>query len=137
MTRILLVEDDRALCSMLALMLRRAGHVIVGEVVGSAAIEAIDARNYDLVISDAFMPEFDGVAVTRAVRRVKPDCPIIAISGGSDETSAYLGLTMMAVFGADALLYKPFSGAELLSAIEAAEDRHSIPKLRVIDSQVG
>jgi two-component system, chemotaxis family, chemotaxis protein CheY len=135
MAQILLVEDDRAALSMMALVLRKAGHVVVAGVCGPAAMDAIAACNYDIVVSDVFMPELDGVAIVRAVRRVKPQCPIIAISGGCSQVSAYTALTMMGVFGADAFLYKPFPRAELLSAIAAAENRHSRPKLRLVGSR--
>jgi DNA-binding response OmpR family regulator len=86
-------------------------------------LRAVEARNYDIVITDVCMPDVDGVAIARAARREHPACKIIAISGGCAKLSAAIGLQMVSVFGADMVLYKPFSGDELIAAMTSLISR--------------
>ncbi len=79
---------------------------------------AVNTENYDLAITDVVMPETDGVEIVRAIRAGRPNCPIIAISGGSPRMPADFGLRLTEAFGADAVLYKPFSIKELTETID-------------------
>jgi two-component system, chemotaxis family, chemotaxis protein CheY len=115
--RILLIDNDAALRSSLAQLLRAVGHQVETQASGPLGLMALKAANYDVVITDVFMPDVDGVEITRTVRRLNPDCRVIGISGGCARMSAAIGLQMVTVFGADRVLYKPFSGEELIAAI--------------------
>jgi two-component system chemotaxis response regulator CheY len=115
--RVLLIDDDAGLRSSLARLLRGAGYEVETQANGPSGLAALKAGDYDVVITDVFMPDVDGVEITRAVRRLNPDCRVIGISGGCARISAAIGLQMVTVFGADRVLYKPFSGDELIAAI--------------------
>jgi DNA-binding response OmpR family regulator len=121
--KVLVIDDETRVRSSLARLLRDAGYEVVGETCGAAALRALKARNYDVVITDVFMPDIDGVAIARAARREHPTCKIIAISGGCTKLSAAIGLQMVSVFGADMILYKPFSGDELIAAMTSIISR--------------
>src|SRR5580692_9943537 len=66
--KVLVIDDETRTRSLLARLLRDAGYDVVGETCGAAALRAVEARNYDIVITDVFMPYVDGVAIARAAR---------------------------------------------------------------------
>jgi two-component system, chemotaxis family, chemotaxis protein CheY len=133
--RILLIEDDAILRSSLGNLLRGFGHDVEGHATGRSGLVALRAGNYDVVITDVFMPEVDGVAIARAARKHSADCRIIGMSGGCARISAALGLQMVTVFGADKVLYKPFSGDELIAAMTfETVAREKEPPLRLVET---
>ena len=116
--KVLVVDDDAAMRKMLGKMLTLAGHEAVEVPPGAEALTAVGAADYDVLLTDVIMPEVDGVELVRAARKGNPACSIIAISGGSNRLPASVGLKLTEAFGADAVLYKPFTQADLLKALD-------------------
>jgi len=109
MARILVIEDDNALCTALGMMLTRAGHE---PVLFESAIPAMESfasdSAFDLVVTDILMPEMDGIDVIRALRK-RGDTPLIlAISGGASALHGDL-LKAALSLGAQGTLLKPFT----------------------------
>ena len=98
-------------------MIRSAGHDAQSASGRRQVIDAIAVSEYDVVLTDILMPDFDGLEVIRMVRTTKPGCPIIAVSGGGDHLPAPAGLQLASAFGADAVLNKPFTLSELIDVI--------------------
>ena len=115
--RVLIVDDEPDIREVIGSMLLAAGYDVVEQESGAAALSAVNGGGFDVVITDVLMPDVDGVAIVQAVRRKEPNCRVIAISGGSSRMPAAVGLRLTEAFGADAVLYKPFSRAELLAAV--------------------
>jgi two-component system response regulator RegX3 len=88
----------------------------------ASAPEALAAGEVDLVLLDLGLPDMDGSAVCRALRRVS-DVPIIAVTARAEERDRVLGLRT----GADDYVVKPYSSAELLARIEAVLRRSARP----------
>ena len=109
--RVLLVEDDDRVAAALADLLRRHGALVTRAASGA---EALAAGEVDLVLLDLGLPDMDGTAVCRALRRAS-DVPIIAVTARAEERDRVLGLRT----GADDYVVKPYSSAELLARIEA------------------
>ncbi|RZU32300.1 response regulator transcription factor [Blastococcus saxobsidens] len=109
--RVLLVEDDDRVAAALGDVLRRHG-VLVQRV--SSGQAALAAHPVDLVLLDLGLPDMDGLAVCRALRRVV-DVPIIAVTARAEERERIAGLRA----GADDYVVKPYSSAELLARMEA------------------
>jgi len=109
--RVLLVEDDDRVAAALTDVLRRHG-VLVQRV--SSGREALAPHAVDLVLLDLGLPDMDGLAVCRALRRVV-DVPIIAVTARAEEHERIAGLRA----GADDYVVKPYSSAELLARMEA------------------
>ena len=109
--RVLLVEDDDRVAAALGDVLRRHG-VLVHRV--SSGRAALSAHRVDLVLLDLGLPDIDGLAVCRALRRVV-DVPIIAVTARAEEHERIAGLRA----GADDYVVKPYSSAELLARMEA------------------
>jgi CheY-like chemotaxis protein len=118
MGHILVIDDDAVLRRVITLALEQAGHSVLRCENGRKAIEYLAHAQADLLITDIVMPEMDGVETVRAARRLAPQLPILAISGGgSFAPDDYLGIAQ--VFGANAVLPKPFRPAELVAKVAA------------------
>jgi CheY-like chemotaxis protein len=126
MTRILVIDDEKDIRVVLKEVLKRAGYEVVTAANARMGLEAIDAGDVDLVITDIIMPGMDGVATVENIRRDHPDIRIIVISGGGNvapldyapgaiATTAYLESARKA--GADRTLTKPFSREDILEAV--------------------
>jgi len=116
MTRILIVDDDEQVRSMLRLTLERAGFDVAEAADGLEAVRAHRRAPADLVITDIVMPEMEGIETIRELRRERPDLPIIAISGGGQiAPEGYLQVA--GKIGAARTFTKPVDRGELLAAV--------------------
>lgn len=120
METILLVEDDAAVRDAVAAMLHSLDFIVLAPEPGEPALRAIKAGGYDAVVTDFVMPEANGNRIVEAVRAVRADCPIVAISGGSPDIAAANALRQTRARGADATLTKPFTRDALARAIRGA-----------------
>ena len=82
MARILIIDDEPNLRSTLRRTLHQAGHQVSEAGNGAEGIDSYERDPPDLVITDIFMPEKEGIETIIALHRADPDLPIIAISGG-------------------------------------------------------
>ncbi len=116
MARILLIDDDDSLRTMLRLTLSHFGHTVTEARNGKEGLELFPQLEADLVITDIVMPERDGVEVLMVLRRGDPPVKIIAMSGGG-RMSATDFLRIATQLGAAKVLAKPFSSEVLIAAI--------------------
>ena len=119
MARILVIDDDQSVRSVLTLLLEQNGHQVATAENGRRGLKAAVNDEFDLLIIDIFMPEMDGFETIRLVRRSKPNLPIIVISGSTAYGSAPDFLAMATKLGAIESLQKPFRPSALLKAVEA------------------
>ncbi len=122
MARVLVIDDDDDTRRMLCEVLTRAGHEAIGAADGRAGVARYRESRADVVITDIFMPESDGLETIRKIRHEFLQARIIAISGGGRRSNFdYLPSALM--LGAWRTMDKPFSPAELLQAVaEALEE---------------
>lgn len=115
---ILVVEDDELGGRTLGALLTAIGHEPDVVPNGRQALDRLENRRYDLIITDIYMPQMDGIELLRLLRR-RPDCPpVIAISGGGFRVQVdYLDLARR--LGAREILRKPFTRRGLTAAIES------------------
>lgn len=119
MANILVVDDDSAVSTTIALLLERNGHDVVVANDGRKGLKALDSGQFDLLIVDIFMPGMDGLETMRLVHRQRPGIPILVISGqvfGSDSKAPDF-LHMATKLGAITSLRKPFKPAALLASV--------------------
>lgn len=109
-TSILLVEDEENLHEALKLNLELEGYDVTSAMDGAAALKAIQAEYFDLIILDIMLPEMDGISVTETVRLSNNEVPILILSARNTSADRVLGLKK----GADDYLTKPFNLEELL-----------------------
>ncbi len=125
MARILVVDDDDLIRKLVVRTLERAGYEVVASADGQQAARQYRSQPADLIITDLFMPEKEGMEIITELRRDHPEVKIIAISGaGSLGPTGYLEVARM--IGASRTLAKPFGQEELLSAVrELLEESES------------
>jgi len=102
------------------LVLERAGHGVATADDGRKGLALCRTGDFDLLFLDIFMPGMDGFETMRMVRRLRPQIPIIVISGrsiSSETDQAPDFLTMATKLGAVSSLEKPFRPADLLAAV--------------------
>ncbi len=117
MARVLIVDDDMQVRDMLTQMLKRAGHDVAEAGNGNEAIQYCQKNQTDLVITDIIMPDKEGIETIVELRRDFPDIKVFAISGGG-RVSPNNYLKLAEKIGALKTFTKPFSKAEILSAID-------------------
>jgi DNA-binding response OmpR family regulator len=116
MARILLIEDQDLIRSLLRDTLELAGHTVIEARNGMEGLDLFRQAGADLVITDIVMPHKDGLGVVTALREQVPPVNIIAISGAGDSAEDYLDLAYR--MGAMKVLLKPFTVAGLIAAID-------------------
>jgi two-component system, OmpR family, response regulator len=113
--RILLVDDEQSIQTLLSYPLRRDGYDVVSAVDGQEALQRFSEARFDLVILDLMLPKLDGIEVCRRMRS-RSQVPIIMLTAKGDEIDKVVGLEM----GADDYITKPFSMREFRSRVKAA-----------------
>ena len=88
MANILVCDDERSICEMLDISLRREGHRVETVQSGQTAKNKIDGALYDVIITDIKMPNIDGIEVLRHAHRVSPDSAVILITAVDDYEAA-------------------------------------------------
>ena len=117
MARILLIDDDDPVRTMLRLLLTHHGHTVVEAANGREGMRLFQTGNTDLVITDLVMPEAEGFEVLAELRKNLPQVKVIVITGGvRGKTANFLEMALR--LGADKALAKPFAHAALLGAID-------------------
>lgn len=122
MTQILIIDDDEAMRDLMSRALRMKGYDVLVARDGGEGIAEWDRVHPDLVITDLYMPNVDGIETILALRTRKPGLPIVATSGG-DSRASFLALDSAGDLGATVVLPKPFAPDELWAAVETALER--------------
>ncbi|HEX5712404.1 MAG TPA: response regulator transcription factor [Solirubrobacterales bacterium] len=113
--RILLVDDEQSIQTLLSYPLRKDGYHVTSALDGGEALQRFEEGRFDLVILDLMMPRVDGVEVCRELRS-QSQVPIIMLTAKGSETDKVAGLEV----GADDYITKPFSMREFRSRVKAA-----------------
>jgi two-component system OmpR family response regulator len=113
--RLLLVDDEDNLRSMLDAALRHNGFEITSVATGRAALDAVDASEPDLVLLDVMLPDLDGFEVCRRLRTAGSRTPVLFLTARDGTEDKVRGLTL----GGDDYLVKPFSLEELVARVQA------------------
>jgi CheY-like chemotaxis protein len=119
MADILLVEDSPEVSMTVREILVGAGHTVFSAGTGNEAMAQLKKRSFDLIVSDIWMPEMDGIALLKEVRGGGNQVPVIVISGGAPNAPLTYTAPLAATFGANEVIYKPFEKDELLNAVTA------------------
>jgi CheY-like chemotaxis protein len=116
MATILLMDDDDQVRRLVQVALEDTGYRVLSAASGEEGLHLLQDEIADLVIVDIFMPGLDGLEVIQLLRKTRPACKIIAMSGGSWEWD-YLNSAKH--LGANDTLKKPFSLQELQGAVSS------------------
>ena len=112
--RILLVDDERSVQTLLTYPLRKDGYEVITASTGQEALDRFREGQFDLVVLDVMLPKLDGLEVCKRLR-AESSVPIIMLTARDDELDKVLGLEL----GADDYITKPFSIREFRSRVRA------------------
>ena len=119
MSRILVIDDEGVIRNLMCEILERAGYETIAVETSDEALERLEDLSIALVVSDIVMPGLSGLELLEEVRARRPSLPVILVTGAG----TYENLSQAVTRGADGLVIKPFSHADLQSAVAAALER--------------
>src|SRR5207302_9656346 len=129
--RILLVDDEQSIQTLLSYPLRKEGYDVVQATDGRQALDRFDEQPFDLVVLDLMLPLIDGLEVCRRLR-ARSSVPIIMLTAKSEEIDKVLVLEL----GADDYVAKPLSMREFRSRVKAALRRADMaPRAEAADDE--
>ncbi|TMH60895.1 MAG: response regulator [Betaproteobacteria bacterium] len=118
MARILVIDDEEDLRVLVRQALESDGHEVIPATNGAEGLALQRKRPADLVITDIFMPEADGIETIHEIKKDFPRVKVIAMSGGGRASSMLQSvLTTASALGIDAFLRKPFDFSTLLQSV--------------------
>jgi DNA-binding response OmpR family regulator len=113
--RVLLIEDESAIRTVVTEILRHEGFEVIEASAGQAGIRTAVAREPDIILLDWVLPDISGLDVCREIRRQGVLCPILMLTGRSSKVDMVVGLEV----GADDYITKPFDARELTARLRA------------------
>jgi len=119
--RVLVVDDDPAVCASIDRALRLEGYVVETAGTGQRALDSLVSSQPDAVVLDLQLPDIDGIEVCRRLREAGDDTPVLMLTARDAIDDRVQGLDA----GADDYLVKPFALAELLARLRALLRRRS------------
>jgi CheY-like chemotaxis protein len=123
MAKVLVIDDDPKVRRVVTRFIELEGHTVVEAENGREALARFEGDPADLVISDIYMPEMDGIELLMQLRARFPEAKLVAMSGGGAIAATHV-LKAARALGAVAILEKPFeleAIRELLSDVEGEE----------------
>lgn len=117
MANILVIDDSPSVLALLESLLSAEGHQVSTTTSGKQGLQWIAQGTPDLVVTDMYMPEQDGMEVIREAHRLQPNLPLVAMSAKSGPLNLFAAARML---GAFSTLQKPFSRDELLAVVSTA-----------------
>lgn len=118
MSRILIVDDEPDIITLISRYARREGYDVQTAEDGRKAIEACQQADFDLIVMDIMMPDTDGFTACKKIKEFK-DIPVIMLSARGTEFDKLFGFEV----GVDDYVTKPFSPLELMARIKAVMKR--------------
>ncbi|MFT5161895.1 MAG: two-component system phosphate regulon response regulator OmpR [Alteromonadaceae bacterium] len=114
-TKILVVDDDMRLRSLLERYLVEQGYIVRSAANSEQMDRLLERENFHMIVLDLMLPGEDGLTICRRLRQKENNIPIVMLTAKGDEVDRIIGLEM----GADDYLPKPFNPRELLARIKA------------------
>jgi len=130
MASVLIIDDDRDLCDMVARLLSQEGHKVEQSTNAQRGLSSALSGKYDVVLLDIMMPDLGGLDLLRQLR-AKSQVHVIMLTAKGDEVDRVVGLEL----GADDYLAKPFYSRELIARIRAVLRRSRVADARSTDDK--
>ena len=122
MSKVLIVEDERAIVEILKFNLSREGYETLEALDGEAGLQLARTADPDLILLDVMLPKLDGFSICRQLREGGVSTPIIMLTAREEENDKVFGLEA----GADDYITKPFSMRELMARVKANIRRRTL-----------
>lgn len=125
MEKILIIDDDVDICTLLKRFLERNGYEVTTSFKGQEGIQQFKVADFDVVLTDFRLPDMDGIDVLKSIKQIKPNVPVIVITGYSDVGQAVKVIRQ----GAFEYVTKPILPEEILMLVqEAVKQKVSSPE---------
>lgn len=121
MSRILVIDDEKATLNMFKMLLSAYGHEVLTAENGEDGIKLFDAKQPELVMTDIKMPGIDGLEVLSRIKAISPNAEVIVITGHGDMELAIKALNL----DATDFLNKPVKREDLEKALQLSDDRRA------------
>jgi len=121
MALVLIVDDERGMRDFLKILLEKEGHKVLTANRGSKALEILESKVVDLVVSDIRMPELTGIELLEIIKEKTPELPVIMITAFASPDDAVMAMKN----GAFDYISKPFNVEEIISVIRSATSRNT------------
>lgn len=115
MTKVLVVDDEQSIMTLLQYNLEQAGFEVITAMDGAVGEKLALEEKPDLIILDLMLPKLDGIEVCKRLRQERVMTPILMLTAKDDEFDKILGLEL----GADDYMTKPFSPREVVARVKA------------------
>ena len=130
---VLVIDDDDAVCQALGSLLAAEGHTVATAQSGRDAVKLLQSRPFDVVLTDLFMPEMDGLQTMEELKDLDPGLEVIVLTGQAD-----IHVTQEAIkHGACECLRKPVSLLELSAAVERAVELRRLKSGNCLEGVTG
>ena len=113
----LVVDDVMTVRESLAIALESAGFAVTGAANGREALEALEKEPFDVLVTDMWMPEMDGLRLLKEIRGRMPNMRIFGVTGGGPRLTIEAMTSLAEVWGAEKVFLKPFDDDELIAAV--------------------
>lgn len=123
MTKILVVDDEVAISTLLQYNLEQNGYEVTIAGDGNSAYQLAKSEQFDAILLDLMLPNIDGMTVLKQIRQDKITTPVILVTAKGDEFDRVFGLEL----GADDYITKPFSPREVIARLKAVLRRSQTP----------
>lgn len=120
MKRVLVVDDEQSIRTLLTFNLEKAGYEVISAADGIEALTILHEQAFDFIILDLMLPKLDGMEVCKRLRQEKDETPILMLTAKDDELEKIIGLEL----GADDYMTKPFNNREVLARMKAIFRRY-------------
>lgn len=130
MRKVLIVDDEQSIVTLLTFNLEKEGYHVQTALDGLEGYKLALVNEYDFILLDLMMPSMDGMEVCKKLRQEKIDTPIMILTAKDDELDKIIGLEL----GADDYMTKPFSPREVLARMKAIMRRiqpSSVPNEKI------
>jgi two-component system, OmpR family, alkaline phosphatase synthesis response regulator PhoP len=120
--KILVVDDEQSIVTLLQYNLEQAGYEVITAMDGEAGKHLAETQDPDIIVLDLMLPKLDGMEVCKQLRQKRVMTPILMLTAKDDELDKILGLEL----GADDYMVKPFSPREVIARVKAILRRTQI-----------
>ncbi|GGE00798.1 response regulator [Aureimonas endophytica] len=116
---VLVVDDVPTVRESLAIALEDAGFEVASAGNGREALDLLGQREFDVLVTDMWMPEMDGLRLLKEIRGTRPKMRVFGVTGGGPRLTIETMSSLAEVWGAERVFLKPFDDDELIAAILA------------------
>jgi CheY-like chemotaxis protein len=113
----LVVDDVPMVRESLSIALESAGFAVVAVANGREALETLKEQPFDVLVTDMWMPEVDGLKLLKEIRSLYPGMRVFGVTGGGPRLTIEAMTSLAEIWGAEKVFLKPFDEDDLIAAI--------------------